>query len=102
MAAEHGAVAFWLAVAVVLGLLALLWGLTMRRIVARRTRELVDERQRLQTLVSTLPDLVWLKDMQGVYRFCNPALARLLGRSEEDILGHLDTDLTSQARAESL
>ncbi|WP_374561922.1 PAS domain-containing protein [Ideonella sp.] len=101
MAAEHGAVAFWLAVAVVLGLLALLWGLTMRRIVARRTRELVDERQRLHTLVSTLPDLVWLKDLQGVYRFCNPALARLLGRSEADIVGHLDLDLTSQARAEA-
>jgi len=100
MAAEHGAVAFWLAVAVVLGLLALLWGLTMRRIVARRTRELVDERQRLQTLVSTLPDLVWLKDLQGVYRFCNPALARLLCRSEEDIVGHLDAELTSRARAE--
>ncbi|HEX5685643.1 MAG TPA: PAS domain-containing protein [Ideonella sp.] len=100
MAAEHGAVAFWLAMAVVLGLLALLWGLTMRRIVARRTRELVDERQRLHTLVSTLPDLVWLKDLQGVYRFCNPALAHLLGRREEDVLGRVDADLTTHARAE--
>jgi two-component system sensor histidine kinase/response regulator len=90
-------------VAVVAGALAmagLLWAFTMRRTVASRTRELVEERQRLQTLVSTLPDLVWLKDLNGVYRFCNPPLARLLGRSEAQVLGHTDFDISTAERAE--
>jgi two-component system, sensor histidine kinase and response regulator len=87
--------------AALLALLGLLWAISMRRVVARRTRELVDERQRLLTLVSTLPDLVWVKDLQGVYTFCNPALARLFGKTEPEVIGRLDRDLTTPALAQA-
>ena len=96
---SHAALAAGIAAA--LALLGLLWAISMRRIVARRTREAVDERQRLLTLVSTLPDLVWVKDLQGVYTFCNAPVARLFGRPESEILGHRDRDLTTPALAEA-
>ncbi|HJV72570.1 PAS domain-containing protein [Ideonella sp.] len=108
MAALYGAFLehAWVAIAggaaaAVATLLGLLWAIGMRRVVARRTRELVDERQRLLTLVSTLPDLVWVKDLQGVYTFCNPALARLLGRPENEIVGRVDADLATPAQADA-
>jgi PAS domain S-box-containing protein len=88
-------------IAALLGLLGGLWAISMRRVVARRTREAVDERQRLVTLVGTLPDLVWVKDLNGVYTFCNPALARLFGKAESEVIGRMDRDLTTPALAKA-
>jgi PAS domain S-box-containing protein len=88
-------------IAALVALVGSLWAISMRRVVARRTREAVDERQRLLTLVGTLPDLVWVKDLHGVYTFCNPALARLFGKSESEVIGRLDRDLTTPALAEA-
>ena len=34
----------------------------------------------LRTLVETIPDLVWLKDLQGVYLACNPMFERFVRR----------------------
>ena len=46
----------------------------------------------LHTLLNTLPDLVWLKDINGKYLFCNPKFERFFGRKESDILGKSDFD----------
>jgi CBS domain-containing protein len=35
----------------------------------------------LRTLVSAIPDLIWLKDVDGVYRACNPRFERLLAET---------------------
>ena len=59
------------------------------------------ERLHLQTLVRTLPDLVWLKDAQGVYQRCNPRFEALFGRPEAEIAGRGDTDLFDPATAEA-
>ena len=47
-----------------------------------------------------LPDLVWLKDTEGVYLSCNPTFSRLLNASVEQIVGKTDFDFhrTSLAR----
>jgi two-component system sensor histidine kinase/response regulator len=55
-------------------------------------RALENERTRLKTLIRTIPDLVWLKDPEGVYRACNPAFERLYGASEAEIVGKTDYD----------
>ena len=47
----------------------------------------------IRTLVETLPDLVWLKDPNGVLLFCNPQFARLYGVGESDIVGKTDSSL---------
>ena len=39
------------------------------------------ERGFLKTLVQTIPDLVWLKDAEGVYLACNPESERFFGHS---------------------
>ena len=51
------------------------------------------ERSRLQALLQTIPDMVWLKDPEGVYLDCNPRAARLFGRPPAEIIGRTDLDL---------
>ncbi len=50
------------------------------------------ERTHLRTLVSTIPDLIWLKDADGVYLACNPEFERFFGAPERHILGKTDYD----------
>lgn len=53
------------------------------------------ERTLLKTLVQTIPDMIWLKDQDGVYLFCNPVFERFFGATEADILGKTDHDFVS-------
>jgi len=46
----------------------------------------------LNALIHTIPDLVWLKDLNGVYLNCNPMFERFFGAPEQDILGKTDYD----------
>ena len=55
-------------------------------------RSLEQERNFLKTLVRALPDLVWLKDPDGVYLACNPRFERFFGAREADIVGRSDYD----------
>jgi PAS domain S-box-containing protein len=79
--------------------------LTVRRLArARREAEvhawqLEIERGQLRTLIETLPDLVWLKDSEGVYRACNASFARFLGVDEQSIIGARDADFMDAERA---
>ena len=47
---------------------------------------------RLRTLVDTLPDLVWLKDPEGVYLACNHRFEQFFGAEEAKIVGKTDYD----------
>jgi len=90
-------------VLVALGALVLLlsaWLATVRRAVRIRTGELEREQAQLSTLVERGPDLVWLKDREGVYRACNAQTARVFGRPREDILGKRDAELFAPGVAE--
>ncbi len=53
----------------------------------------------LRTLVDTIPDLIWLKDPQGVFLSCNPPFERFLGAREEEILGRRDEDFLDRDQA---
>ncbi len=50
------------------------------------------ERSLFGTLVSTIPDLVWLKDQDGLYLHCNPAFECFFGAMREEIVGRSDYD----------
>ncbi len=63
-------------------------------------KALEHERSLLKTLVQTIPDLVWLKDAQGVYLACNPQFERLYGAREADIVGKTDYDFVAPALAD--
>lgn len=55
----------------------------------------------LHTLVHTLPDLVWLKDTNGVYLSCNPMFGRFFGTDKVDIVGKTDYDFLDRDIADS-
>ncbi len=63
-----------------------------------------DELQRneaqLRTLLETLPDLVWLKDPDGVYLLCNQKFERLFGSRESEIVGKTDYEFFDKELAE--
>lgn len=58
------------------------------------------ERIRLRTLVSTIPDLIWLKDPDGVYLACNPMFERFFGAKESEIVGKTDYDFVARELAD--
>ena len=49
-----------------------------------------DEHALLRSLMNTIPDLVWLKDMNGIYLACNPRFEEFFGASESQIVGKDD------------
>jgi PAS domain S-box-containing protein len=67
-------------------------------------RELVSDvasrEAKLQTLVHAIPDLVWLKDPDGVYLGCNLAFERFFGAPEAVIIGRTDYDFVSKEQAD--
>lgn len=54
----------------------------------------------LHTLVQTIPDLIWLKDKDGVYLSCNVQFERLVGAHQTEITGKTDYDLFEKEDAE--
>jgi PAS domain S-box-containing protein len=58
------------------------------------------ERTRLQTLIQTIPDLVWLKDLNGVYQFSNPRFEAFVGATKTDLLGKTDYDFVDKELAD--
>jgi PAS domain S-box-containing protein len=88
-------------------LLALIWRQQRWRDAVARAEavrqaqvQLENERSRLHTLVQTIPDLVWLKDPDGVYLFCNPEFERLFGAGEAEIVGKTDYDFVPKDLAD--
>ena len=58
------------------------------------------ERAQLRSLIDTLPDLVWLKDPDGVYLACNELFGQFYGAPTANILGRTDYDFTSREQAD--
>jgi PAS domain S-box-containing protein len=58
------------------------------------------ERVFLRALIDTVPDLVWLKDPQGVYMACNQRFEQLYGAPEAQIVGRTDFDFVPVELAE--
>lgn len=54
----------------------------------------------LQSLIKTIPDLIWLKDRDGIYLSCNPMFERFFGAREADIVGKTDYDFVDQKLAD--
>jgi two-component system, sensor histidine kinase and response regulator len=47
----------------------------------------------LDSVVNSIPDLIFVKDLQGVYLACNTSFAESIGRKREEIIGADDTRL---------
>jgi PAS domain S-box-containing protein len=69
-------------------------------------RVLTEEKLRLsesrfRTLLNSIPELVWLKDPDGVYLACNRLFECFFGFSEKDIVGKTDYDFVDKELADS-
>ena len=73
-----------------------------RDITERKLAEIAlrDSEDHLRTLVSAIPDLVWLKDPDGVYQNCNPRFEEFFGAREADIVGKTDFDFLDRELAD--
>ncbi len=63
-------------------------------------KSLLNSRGQLRTLVNTIPDLVWLKDVNGTYLTCNTKFERFFGAKEEEITGKTDYDFVDKELAD--
>ena len=94
--------------AIVLAVLVIL-GLSGRLLLANRSlrqaRRLAEQGRRrvqrehllLQTLLNTLPQVVWLRDDQGRYLGCNSRFEALTGLAESELIGHKPEETGSPA-----
>lgn len=55
----------------------------------------------LQNLIHAIPDLVWLKNQDGIYLTCNSRFESLFGASKADIIGKNDYDFVEASIADS-
>jgi PAS domain S-box-containing protein len=74
-----------------------------RDITARKRTEdaLRAKEAHLSTLIQTIPDLIWLKDTNGVYLTCNKTFEQFFGAKEAEIVGKTDFDFVNRELAES-
>jgi PAS domain S-box-containing protein len=78
---------------------ALVERVTLRRKLAESSRSEADLRtreERLRTLIHLASDAIFIKDRAGHYVFINPAGARALGATPEEIVGKTDPEVFGQ------
>ncbi|MBK6637030.1 MAG: EAL domain-containing protein [Rhodocyclaceae bacterium] len=61
---------------------------------------LLKEGTQLKAVLTSLPDLVWLKDPDGIYLGCNSAFENLFGADEHEIVGKTDYDFVDKTLAD--
>lgn len=54
--------------------------------------QLSESRGQIEALVNSLPDPIWLKDIEGVYLTCNRSFESMLGVTAAEIVGKTDYD----------
>ncbi len=67
----------------------------------KRAAQLVKEKEEiLRTVIETIPDMIWLKNPEGVYLSCNRMFERFFGARQSDIIGKTDYDFVGAALAD--
>jgi diguanylate cyclase (GGDEF)-like protein/PAS domain S-box-containing protein len=61
---------------------------------------LANSRLMLKTVLNAMPDLIWLKDVDGRYLACNSRFEAFFGAAEHDILGKTDYDFIDAGLAD--
>jgi len=81
----------------IVGVVEIVTDITERKKAEEEKRRL---EERLHTLVDTIPDLIWLKDADGVYLSCNRTFELFFGAEESEIVGKTDYDFVSKELAD--
>lgn len=75
----------------------LLISIRARKIVENNLRE---SRKLLRTVIEAIPDMIWLKDPDGMFLACNPTFERFFGQKEKNIVGKTDYDFVDTELAD--
>jgi PAS domain S-box-containing protein len=76
-----------------------LYGATLGHLISQKQAEQVarqGDQALLSSLLNSIPDLIFYKDVAGVYLGCNVAFAEFVGRPADEIVGHTDFELFPQ------
>jgi len=65
----------------------------LRRELQERSSQLARERALLTSLLDSIPDLIFYKDVDGMYLGCNSAFSEFAGQPIADIVGRTDFDM---------
>jgi PAS domain S-box-containing protein len=65
-----------------------------------KNEQLELEKNKLYTIIHTLPELLWIKDKDGVYLACNKKFEDFYGDTEENIIGKTDYDFVNKDLAD--
>jgi diguanylate cyclase (GGDEF)-like protein/PAS domain S-box-containing protein len=84
---------------IILCLLILLW--KSNRQLRRNSKALHETFTIYKAVLDTIPDLVWLKDVNGIYLACNPSFESFFGAKEQEIIGKTDYDFIEKKLADS-
>ncbi len=69
-------------------------------IIQKNTKELEEKTLLLENILNTIPDMVWLKDKNGVYIRCNSEFEKFVNKKESEIIGKTDYDFTDKETAD--
>ncbi|MDP2156733.1 MAG: ATP-binding protein [Nitrospirota bacterium] len=78
------------------------WSSSLQQEVSRQTKELKKSEQRYRSLIENAEDIIFTIDQEGNFASINRYGAKLLGRSEDQIIGHNITGIFSWPTAEIL
>ncbi|WP_071934337.1 bifunctional diguanylate cyclase/phosphodiesterase [Candidatus Thiodiazotropha endoloripes] len=79
---------------------AQVWSFRDFTLAERLQKELYKETSFRVAILNTLPDLIWLKDTQGVYLACNDRFEDFFGAKEIEIIGKSDYDFVDSELAD--
>lgn len=75
-----------------------LLGYLVRRLILKR----ISREDDLHSLVQTVPDQIWVKDVQGNYLSCNQAFCESIGKTEAELVGHHVDDIVPDDQAQRI
>jgi len=65
----------------------------------QKNRMLAAAESSMRHLLHAIPDRVWVKDPDGIYTFCNAALARIHNARQSEVIGKTDYDFSPPEQA---
>ena len=69
-------------------------------VIQKKTKELEEKTLLLENILNTIPDMVWLKDKNGIYLRCNLEFENFVGKKEAEIIGKTDYDFVDKVTAD--
>ena len=69
-------------------------------IIQKKNKELEEKTLLLENIINTIPDMLWLKDKNGVYLRSNLEFEKFIGKKESEIIGKTDYDFVDKETAD--